>query len=372
MHSLLHRRNEIPKVERFLPEIVMVYTDLQKLRGLDTPTDYGSGIEYADGILVDDRIRGLQIGLWLNGTEGCRDIVSGRLQSNIQRLIHYLEHARVEIVFLRVGYEFDNPLFRYNDPEAYVHAYQHLVQQCRHRAVCREKVAFVWHSWAAGLPPNTSLQDYYPGDEYVDWIGVSVFSQVYPNSSSGGNHDTLVSLMRFARIHDKPVMIAESTPFGGIDHFSDPWNAWFEPVLDLIVEYDISLWSYIDCDWDSQPMWRNVGFGDSRLSINTTVLSLWQERVLSSPRFHRHGQWSIATASSSSSALMEDTMNTMLSYIPIPVPMIVFVILLSFVLMLRLCTGVLEELSYGYAPVETDVVQEVQRERNGYGSTIGS
>jgi hypothetical protein len=29
----------------------MVYTDLENLKGLDQPTDYGSGIEYADGIL---------------------------------------------------------------------------------------------------------------------------------------------------------------------------------------------------------------------------------------------------------------------------------------------------------------------------------
>ena len=29
----------------------MVYTDLENLKGLIRPTDYGSGVEFADGIL---------------------------------------------------------------------------------------------------------------------------------------------------------------------------------------------------------------------------------------------------------------------------------------------------------------------------------
>ena len=35
----------------FAPAAAMVYTDIETLRGLNYPTDYGSGIEYADGII---------------------------------------------------------------------------------------------------------------------------------------------------------------------------------------------------------------------------------------------------------------------------------------------------------------------------------
>jgi hypothetical protein len=34
----------------FAPAAAMVYTDLETLRGLFRPSDYGSGVEYADGI----------------------------------------------------------------------------------------------------------------------------------------------------------------------------------------------------------------------------------------------------------------------------------------------------------------------------------
>ena len=34
----------------FAPAVAMFYTDLEKLAGLSSPTDYGSGVEYANGI----------------------------------------------------------------------------------------------------------------------------------------------------------------------------------------------------------------------------------------------------------------------------------------------------------------------------------
>jgi hypothetical protein len=58
----------------------------------------------------------------------------------------------------------------------------------------------------------------------------------------------------------QPIMIAESTPFGGI-HLSrnvtglaeemDTWETWFGKVLSLIDRFDISMWSYINCNWEA-------------------------------------------------------------------------------------------------------------------------
>ena len=265
-----------------------------------------------------DAVAALQIGLWLNGTQGCRDLVAGRLQRQVRRLYRYLMvegGRRAPKIFLRVGYEFDNPSFGYysngngeQPPEqVFPRAFRYLVNECYRlysESQCSRRIAFVWHSWAAGIvPPNndsnttattttTTLSDFYPGDDYVDWIGVSLFSQLYnPDDDDDphrlGNRETVVQVLDFAAAHDKPTMIAESTPFGGIDRIGngDPWRAWFDPVLALIEEYDISMFSYINCDWDSQPLWHGVGFGDSRLSTNRTVLQLWRQNVLENPRF---------------------------------------------------------------------------------------
>ena len=220
---------------------VMVYTDIQTVRGLDKPVDYGSGIEFADGeiALLSSNNTGLQIGLWLNGTSGCQDIVAGKLAKNIQSLVHYLETSPASTIFLRIGYEFDNPEFGYSNPLLFRQAFTHIVDACDKRPLCRSKTQFVWHSWGAGGPrlAHSSLSDYYPGDPVVDWIGISVFSQFQHQL---GGIKTLKQVLDFAASRDKPVMIAESTIFGGVDKFKDPWNEWFQPVLDLIVQYDIA------------------------------------------------------------------------------------------------------------------------------------
>lgn len=177
------------------------------------------------------------------------------------------------------------------------------MQYCRkHHRWCRDnhKIQFVWHSWAA--PRLASLEDFYPGNAFVDWMGISLFQQWYPWSTESGSADDVEQVLEFAKQHDKPVMIAESTPFGGIEwnlsevqqkhnyssvpsSLQDPWQRWFQPTLDLIDKYDISMWSYINCAWDSQPMWKGVGFGETRLSTSAEVMDQWKRFVLDNPRF---------------------------------------------------------------------------------------
>eukprot|EP00980_Cylindrotheca_fusiformis_P030397 scaffold24761_cov157-Cylindrotheca_fusiformis.AAC.1 len=118
------------------------------------------------------------------------------------------------------------------------------------------------------------------------------------NEFAGGTREQVEEVLQFAQKHEKPIMIAESTPFGGMSgQYSDSsssssasndsiswteddiWDLWFQPTLDLIETYDIGMWSYINCDWDSQPMWHGVGFGDTRLSSSKDVFRQWQEQV---------------------------------------------------------------------------------------------
>lgn len=151
----------------------MVYTDLDTLAGLWYPTDYGSGVEYADGVLdlfpsSTTSSAGLQIGLWLDGARGCRSVVAGEMDDRIDDLVGYLERSRAPKIFLRLGYEFDNPSFGYSDdPAAYVRAFRRIVDDCREKLSeeARGRVLFVWHSWAAPMAnADLSLDRFYPGE----------------------------------------------------------------------------------------------------------------------------------------------------------------------------------------------------------------
>mmetsp|Transcript_15717 Transcript_15717/g.19163 ORF Transcript_15717/g.19163 Transcript_15717/m.19163 type:complete len:322 (+) Transcript_15717:419-1384(+) len=236
--------------------------------------------------------------MWLNGTYGCSQINQGKMDTNLKVLSDYLQTNQFSAIFLRLGYEFDNPFFGYHDPQVYASAFQYIVQYLRHSLThtSLSKTKFVWHSWAAPRMEGVSLQDFYPGDSFVDWVGISVFQQLYPSSSNGdngyvwgGNYADIEEVLDFAKMHTKPTMIAESTPFGGIDKMdnsdsvsTDPWQHWFGRVLSLIETFDIDMWCYINCNWDVQPMWHNVGFGDTLLSSNEYIMEKWQAYIINS------------------------------------------------------------------------------------------
>jgi hypothetical protein len=214
-------------ISDYVPAAFMVYTDLAGLKGLWEPTDYGSGVEYADGLLdlfppnhyltssSKYSPSGLQIGLWLNGTSGCYDIYTNHLDAQIQLFISYLEQCTASKIFLRVGYEFDNPSFGYSeDPSMYILAYRKIVSDIRDflSDEANERVLFVWHSWGAPMASKKlTLERFYPGDKYVDWIGVSIFQQVFPwgAAAGGGSMVEVENVLKFAQRRDKVSLFDE-------------------------------------------------------------------------------------------------------------------------------------------------------------------
>lgn len=72
--------------------------------------------------------------------------------------------------------------------------------------------AFVWcpNLWngPGGLSPDT----WYPGDAYVDWLGVDAYPQSAVDSFILGGPGGLNDTAAFAVQHDKPLMIAEWAP----------------------------------------------------------------------------------------------------------------------------------------------------------------
>jgi hypothetical protein len=146
------------------------------------------------------------------------------------------------------------------------------------------------------------VEAWYPGDEYVDWVGISYFSSVQPFQDS---------LLEFARAHDKPLMIAESAPQGydleeltygspastgrslSATTAEEIWRRWYEPFLGFIhANADvIRAVAYINVAWNEQPMWQpgagNGYWGDSRIQANEVIKERWLEEI--SVDFWAHG-----------------------------------------------------------------------------------
>ncbi len=173
-------------------------------------------------------------------------------------------------VYLRIGYEFDGP-HNQLEPETYVKAYRHIVDIMRNQGV--ENVAYVWHSYASKPFKDYPIASWYPGDDYVDWVGISVFFQPY--SGIEPNEETN-ALLAFAKAHKKPVMIAESNPVRGISKKDTKvWDEWFANFFSFTYRKNIKAISFINEDWtriqiDGLSEWK-----DARLYNNELISKAW-------------------------------------------------------------------------------------------------
>jgi hypothetical protein len=168
-------------------------------------------------------------------------------------------------IYLRIGYEFDGP-HNELEPSEYVTAYKQVVDIIREEDV--SNVAFVWHSYAAPPWEGHPLESWYPGDDYVDWVAVSLFGHMY-GSDLGPDAKAVFD---FAKTHKKPVMVAESSPIYGIfDGDLRSWNTWFVNYFSLAYQKNIKAISFINADWSVAPLdWQ-----DARLQNNETVAEAW-------------------------------------------------------------------------------------------------
>lgn len=245
-----------------IPAGWMTYTSLQALHGLSDPIDYGAGVQHASGLLKAYPNTALQIGLWM--VDALEGIILGRYDANIARLARWLKDAACP-VYLRVGYEFDLPENRY-EPNAYVAAYCYLVDRLRSFGLAN--VAYVWHSFASACAQP--MHYWYPGDGYVDWCAVSIFDQ---------EQEQLIPMAEFAKSLRKPLMIAEATPRGVGTGDAARWAQWWRGVRRYMDERAVQALSYINNDWESLPMFKGQGWGDSRIEANPAVSALWLEEI---------------------------------------------------------------------------------------------
>jgi hypothetical protein len=188
---------------------------------------------------------GISLATILNGSQ---DAVIARAADSLAAL--------KQPVFLRWAWEMNGNWYPWDgmhngkDPNSYIQAWRRLHSIfSQHRAV---NVGWVWGPNVGSLPndPWNDMQNYYPGDDYVDWIAVSAYA---------GGRDTAASLFQpFTdryKTH-KPIMIAET----GIEEHGGTVKAdWIRSLHSWLVAnpaVGAMVWFDTDDDRSSTQNWR--------------------------------------------------------------------------------------------------------------------
>jgi len=157
------------------------------------------------------------------------DIAAGRYDAYLRR---WAQDAAVygQVFFLRFAHEMDHNQYPWsagagNSAEDFVAAWRH-VHDIFHEEGARN-VVWVWS------PHEQTDPAFYPGNAYVDWIGLSVFNYGTTAGSKWHPFSYLYQpIYRSALQYHKPIMIAElgSTSVGG--NRSD----WYHEAMQAVME----------------------------------------------------------------------------------------------------------------------------------------
>ena len=248
------------------PDGFMVYTAINDLSGLSVAVDHGAGVNDADQLIQKyPKFQIVQIGLFMRYM--LSEVIRGSFDDNIDQLAQWIKASHKQ-VYLRIGYEFDNPENGY-DPLQYKQAYRYIVDRIRSKGVAN--VQFVWHSIAwkeEGWPKYDPLQ-WYPGDDYVDWIGISFF-----DSKRDEERQTIAHI---AQDKNKPLMIAESSPFKQLS--AQEKLVWMSKLFNYVNEYHVKVLSYINVNWDQLPLFASQQWGDGRLQKDPVLFQKWLKDI---------------------------------------------------------------------------------------------
>jgi beta-mannanase len=288
--------------------------------GASLDLDWGGGPLNTHSTAVAWPNSTLQIGLnmseYANSQGFLAQLGNGQKDAEIKQLAAFFKKISPKPVYLRIGYEFDGQWNAgYQNKTNFINAFRRIVTVLRSEGVTN--VAYVWQACASPIDDilegaHEDINGWYPGDTYVDWVALSWFllpTETPPLGGSPANQITLANeVVDLGRAHNKPVMIAESTPQGynltaltnsnistvwdgasGANTVSKApaqiWSEWFTPFFNYIHANSdaIRAVSYINANWNAQGLWAppySQGYwGDTRVQANATIKANWQTEI---------------------------------------------------------------------------------------------
>lgn len=160
------------------------------------------------------------------------DILHGKYDSNIQKIYQSIKEFG-KPVMLRWGHEMERVTGRYpwasKDYLGYVNSYRYVMDKFK---PLKPDVFFIWSPIG-----NVELYNYWPGPDYVDFIGVSVYSFSESENKNYDGRRSFKTLFRekydLVTVLNKPIMIAEL----GVDGDDKSRVKWLKDAFESFKEF---------------------------------------------------------------------------------------------------------------------------------------
>ncbi|WP_256685312.1 glycoside hydrolase family 26 protein [Halococcus qingdaonensis] len=166
-------------------------------------------------------------------------------------------------------------------PEDYVGMWRQLYKRFSETKLDESNIQWIWSPNADEIG-GIRAERYYPGDDYVDWVGLDGFnfggSQQYSTGQSNWRSpaelfDPMLNRMR--ELTDKPVALTEfassSIPSSGNGHDPQQKAQWIDDAFSYVSENDIKMTCWFNVDKTGQDETDWAVFGGSRGTDQASV-----------------------------------------------------------------------------------------------------
>lgn len=188
-------------------------------------------------------------------------------------------------IFLRFACEMNGDwVVWHGDPQKYIEKFRTVAK------VMKEEAPNVAMVWSPGDVPAYSMHQYYPGDEYVDWVGVSLYVEPYSN---GDKADPMLATSPVERLDElyrtyadrKPLMLSET----GVPHTfqkTEDFTEW--AILNLSRLYDVMPYKYPRLKaityFNVDMATKGSNSNNYRISANQPVMDVYK-KLIANPYF---------------------------------------------------------------------------------------
>lgn len=150
--------------------------------------------------------------------------------------------------------------------------------------VFKEEAPNIAMVWAPNWAPTANIDEYYPGDEYVDWVGVDMYMGIGTGTTDQTDPRTKISYVyNLATSHNKPIMFPEwaashayaknSVAYDCTAYGIEKMNLIYDQLQAEFPKLKLATWF----DWDT----RSINNADFSLTDNYAITTNYRRAIMS-------------------------------------------------------------------------------------------